>query len=66
MDGLDEPFTLVVVLKDDIIDVCIDDRRTLIDRCPEQRGDRIRLYAQDSAVMFDAVTLGALPSLAGR
>jgi len=31
VDGLDQPFALEIVLKGDIIDVCIDGRRTIID-----------------------------------
>ena len=61
VDGLDRPFALEIVLKDDIIDVCIDNRRTLIDRCPERCGDRVLLYGQDSDVTFEVVEIAALP-----
>ena len=61
VDGLDRPFSLEIVLREDIIDVCIDGRRTLIDRCPEQRGDRMLLYAQDSEVAFEVAGIAALP-----
>ena len=61
VDGLDRPFSLEIVLREDIIDVCIDGRRTLIDRCPEQRGDRMLLYAQDSEVAFEVAEIAALP-----
>lgn len=60
VDGLDKPFTLEIILKGDIIDVCIDDRRTLIDRCPEQYGQQLFLYAQDSEVTFEVVEIQAL------
>ena len=60
VDGLDRPFVLEIVLKDDIIDVCIDRRRTLIGRCPEQRGDRMIFYGQDSDVAFEVVEIAAL------
>lgn len=60
VDGLDRPFTLEVVLLDDIIDVCIDDRRTLVDRCPERRGAKVVVYAEDSAVTFEMVEITAL------
>jgi len=52
---------LEIALRDDIIDVCIDGSRTLIDRCPERRGDKLLLYAQDSAVTFEVVAIAALP-----
>ncbi|HEX5690854.1 MAG TPA: hypothetical protein VFX76_12665, partial [Roseiflexaceae bacterium] len=60
VDGLDRPCTLEVVLWDDIIDVCIDGRRTLIDRCPERRGPKLLLYAEDSQVTFDIAEITAL------
>ena len=61
VDGLDRPFSLEIVLRKDIVDVCIDGRRTLIDRCPEQRGDRMLLYAHDSEVAFEVAEIAALP-----
>jgi hypothetical protein len=61
VDGLDHPFDLDVVLQDDIIDVCIDERRTLIDRCPERRGEQLFMYAQDSDVAFEVLEIAALP-----
>jgi hypothetical protein len=61
VQGLDQPLALEIVLWDNIIDVCIDGRRTLIDRCPGQRGTRVLFYAEDSAVTFDVVEIAALP-----
>ena len=61
VDGLDQPFDLEIVLSDDIIDVCIDNRRMLINRCPERLGDRVLLYGQDSDVTFEVVEIAALP-----
>ena len=43
--GLDQPFTLEVVLHDDILDVCVDRRRTVLDRAGERRGARLFFYA---------------------
>jgi len=53
VEGLDQPFMLDVVLKDDIIDVGIDGRRCLINRCPELRGEQIFLFCQHGAVTFE-------------
>jgi hypothetical protein len=61
VQGLDQPFALEIVLWDDIIDVCIDSRRTLIDRCPGRRGTKVLFYAEDSEVTFDVVEIAALP-----
>ena len=53
VEGLDRPLDLEIILKDDIIDVCIDGRRTLTDRCPERRGQTMLLYGQDGEVAFE-------------
>lgn len=58
VEGLDQPFTLEIVLHDDIIDVCIDHRRTIIDRCPERHGDRLLFYALNAGVSFTFLTPG--------
>jgi len=60
IDGLDQPFALQIVIRDDIIDVCIDDRRTLINRCPERSGDRVYFHGQDSNVVFEIVEIVSL------
>lgn len=50
VDGLDRPFTVEINLKEDIIDVCIDQRRCLVNRCPERQGDRLFFFGQNSTV----------------
>ncbi len=55
VDGLDQPFTLDIILKDDIIDVCVDDRRCLIDRCPQLLGDHLYLVCENGVVTFEAL-----------
>ena len=57
VEGLDQPFALDVILADDIIDVCIDNRRCLVNRCPELRGDRLFLFCQNGDVNFDLVKI---------
>ncbi len=60
--GLDQPFTVEIVLYEDIIDVNIDKRRCLINRCPEQRGDRLFFFAQDAQVTFSSLQVLPLDS----
>ncbi len=60
VDGLSNTFTLEVVLKDDLIDVCIDQRRCIINRCPELHGDRLFFYAHNATVVFDAIVVRPL------
>lgn len=62
VERLEKPFDLEVILWEDLIDVNIDNRRTLIDRCPEQRGGRLFVYAQDSAVAFEMIEINSLTS----
>ncbi len=60
VEGLDRPFTLDVILKEDIVDVCVDDRRTLISRVARRAGDRLRLFAEDVEVSWQGVEIRPL------
>lgn len=60
VEDLDRAFTLEIILKDDLIDVCIDQRRCLINRCPELHGDRLFFFALNAAVTFDALEVRPL------
>jgi hypothetical protein len=64
LTGLDAPFTLDIVVKDDLIDVCVDERICLINRCPEQQGQWLTFFCHTGSVSFDAVTVQ--PLLGGR
>ncbi|MCB0188520.1 MAG: hypothetical protein KDE31_29820, partial [Caldilineaceae bacterium] len=58
--GLDEPFALEINLYNDIIDVCIDGQRTLINRLPELQGDRLFFWCDGGAVHFTEIAICAL------
>lgn len=60
VSGLDAPFTLEIVLKDDLIDVCVDDRVCLINRCPQQRGDGLTLFCHTGSITFENLTIRPL------
>lgn len=61
VDGLDRAFSVELVAKGDILDVCVDSRRTLVARAPAAaRGDRLFFFAQDGAAVFDAIEIHAL------
>ena len=49
---LRRPIRLEVTARGSIIDVCIDERRCVVDRCPEQQGDGLLFYAWNAAVTF--------------
>ena len=55
VDGLDRPFTLEVIVQDDIVDVCVDGRRTLVCRVTDLDGDRLFLFAHNAEVAFEGV-----------
>jgi hypothetical protein len=52
VDGLDRPFTMEITVYEDILDVCIDERRCIVNRCPEQRGEQLYLFAHNADVTF--------------
>ncbi len=55
--GLD----LEVIAKDDILDVCVDGRRTLINRAkPSFNGDRLFLFAQNGSATFEHIEVEPL------
>ncbi len=60
VEGLDQPFSLEIIVKDDIIDVCADNRRCLIDRCYELLGDRLFFFCQNGDVTFDTIEIAPL------
>jgi hypothetical protein len=61
IEGLERAFKLDVVLVDDIIDVCIDDDRCILNRCPELNGDRLFFFCQDGDVTFDEIKVRPTP-----
>jgi len=60
VEGLDRPFTLEVITRGDIIDICLDNRRCLIARCPEHRGERLFLFAHKAEVTFEGLEIRPL------
>jgi hypothetical protein len=58
--GLDEPFTLEVILQEDIIDVCIGGARTVINRLPELQGDRLFFCCDGGAARFAEIEVWAV------
>ncbi len=61
VEGLALPLTLDIILKDDLYDLCIDDRRTLIVRLsPARHGNGLFLFAIDGAVEFSEILYPAI------
>jgi hypothetical protein len=56
VERLDRPFTLDIIVKDDLVDACIDGRRTMITRRdPEPDGDRLFFFAREGEVTFESI-----------
>jgi len=60
VEGLDKNIKLTIVMKDDIIDVCIDNRRCIVNRLGEQKGNDLWLYAKHGNVTFKSVVISPL------
>ena len=59
--GIDEPFTLDVIVKDDLVDACIDGRRTIITRNRARlTGDRLFFFVDHGEVTFDEIQVRPL------
>lgn len=57
VEDLDKPLDIEIRMKDDIIDVCIDNRRCLVNRLPQQKGNTLRLYAKQGKVVIKNIRI---------
>jgi hypothetical protein len=61
VDRLEQPFALDMIVKNDLIDACIDGRRTMITRRdPEPDGRRLFFFARDGGVTFESIEVRPL------
>lgn len=58
--GLDRRIRVDIIVKEDIIDVCIDGRRCIVNRVPQAKGDFLWFYAKHGKVKFTGVRVRAL------
>jgi beta-fructofuranosidase len=59
--GTDQSFTLDLIVKDDLVDACIDNRRTIITRNHAKlTGDRLFFFANHGEVSFEDVRVQPL------
>lgn len=58
--GLDEPVKVDIIMKNDIIDVCIGDRRCIVNRLPEKKGNYLWFYAKQGTVKFRNIKVSPL------
>jgi hypothetical protein len=64
--GLDRPFDLDVIVKDDIIDACIDQRRTLFHRNRDATGERLFFFTEGGEVTFENLCVRPLVEAAAQ
>ena len=57
---LDKPIQVDIVMKDSIIDVCIDNRRCIVNRVIEHQGNNIWLYAKHGTVDFSSIKISEI------
>jgi sucrose-6-phosphate hydrolase SacC (GH32 family) len=60
VDGLDKPFKVDIVMKDGIIDVDVNHKRTIVNRTYEQNGSFAWFYAKHGKVNFKSITVSPL------
>jgi hypothetical protein len=58
--GLDKPFDLDVIVKDDIIDACIDNHRTLFHRNTDAMSNRLFFFTQNGSAEFRDIVIRPL------
>lgn len=55
--GLEKTIKVDIIVKDDIIDVSIDNKRCIVNRTPEQKGNFLWFYAKHGEVKFKTVKI---------
>jgi hypothetical protein len=57
VSGLDKKLKVEIILKEDILDVCIDNRRCIVNRLPESKGTQFWLFARQGEVKFSNIRI---------
>jgi hypothetical protein len=60
VSGLNKSIKLDIIVKDDIIDVSIDNKRCIVNRTPEQKGGFLWFYAKHGEVKFKSIKVSPL------
>ncbi|MHB9079486.1 MAG: hypothetical protein ACYC3X_18570 [Pirellulaceae bacterium] len=58
--GLDQPFSIDLIVTDRIVDVCIGNRRTFIARRNDLGGKRLFFFAKRGGVLFEQIEIRPL------
>ena len=57
VEGLDRPFTIDLIVKERILDLCLDNRRTFIARRSDLGGSRLFFFAKGGEVVFEGIEI---------
>ena len=60
VNGLDQPFKLDIIMSNDILDVCVNGKRCIVNRQPEQKGDFLWFYVKHGKAVFRSVKVRGL------
>jgi hypothetical protein len=60
VDGLNNTIKADIIMKDDIIDACVGDRRCIVNRLPEQKGNFLWLYVKHGYVKFKSMVVSPI------
>ncbi len=60
VDGLNKNIKVDIIMKDDIIDVSVDNRRCISNRLSEQKGSFLWLYAKHGNVRFKSIKVSPI------
>ena len=60
VEGLNQPFKIDIIIKDGIIDVDVNHKRTIVNRTYEQHGDFVWFYAKHGKVDFTHIQISPL------
>jgi hypothetical protein len=58
--GLNGPIKVDMIVEEDIIDVCVDGRRCIVNRTPESKGNFLWFYAKHGTVTFSSISIRPL------
>ncbi|MGI4787958.1 MAG: hypothetical protein ACRYFS_03805 [Janthinobacterium lividum] len=60
MEGLAQPIKVIICLKSSVIDVCLNDRHTLIERGFDYRGTTLGFFAANGAASLEGLTISPI------
>jgi sucrose-6-phosphate hydrolase SacC (GH32 family) len=58
--NLNNTVKIDIIMKGSIIDVCVDNRRCIVNRCYEQKGNKLWIYARHGNVLFKSIRVAEL------